>query len=323
MKTRLLSLSLVLSLLLIGFGGTSALAQDEPEQPVQPVLGAINIVVPDVWVAPAGGGDEAVLSGPSSLDPGETVRTDEAGVALVTWFYDGTESTLGQGTSLTLNDFSGNANEDFVLDATLNVGHLMSELGTVATAAPAGGEMKITTPAFTVHPLSGQFELWATDAGDTTLAVTYGRVEVLVGDAAPFAVDANQYLVGAPGAAEAISDDGITPNLTGVCTATTPVNLNIRLAPNEDSRRLGGAEAGQVFWVQSTTEGNLWLQVYFQTAADDEEAHNYGWIYGPAVQLDPDNCGTIVRAELDAHMFGGPGIDKGLGTAGESEPIGQ
>lgn len=317
MKTRLLSLSLVLSLLLVGLGGSSVLAQDEP---VEPVLGAINVIVPDGYVAPAGG-DEAMLGGPSSLDPGETLRTDEAGVVLVTWFYDGTESVLGQGSSLTLNDFSGNADTDFVIDATLNAGHLTSELGTMAMDMAGGGEMKITTPAFTVHPLGGEFELWVTDAGDTTLAVTLGRVEVLVGDAAPVAVDANQYLVGAPGMAETLSDDGITPNLSGVCTATTPTNLNIRLAPNEDSRRLGGAEAEQVFWVRSSTEGNLWLQVYFQTAADDEEGRNYGWIYGPAVQLDPDNCGTILRSALDAHLFGGPGVDKAVGAAGESEPL--
>jgi hypothetical protein len=320
MKIRLLSLGLVFSLLLVGLGGTSVWAQDEPEQPVEPVLGAINVVVPDVFVIPAGGGDEGMLSGPSSLDPGETLRTDAAGVALVTWFYDGTESALGQGSSLALNDFSGDANADFVIDATLSVGHLTSQLGTLATGA-AAGEMRITTPTFTVHPLSGEFELWVTDAGDTTLIVTLGRVEVQAGDAAPYTVDANQYLVGAPGTAQTLSDDGITPNLTGVCTATTPTNLNIRLAPNENSRRLGGAEAGQVFWVRSSTEGNLWLQVYYQTAADDEEARNYGWIYGPAVQLDTENCGTILRAELDAHLFGGPGVDKAVGPAGESEPI--
>jgi hypothetical protein len=317
MKTRLLSLGLVFGLLLVGAGGTSVWAQDEP---VEPVLGAINIVVPDVFVTPAGGGDEGMLSGPSSLDPGETIRTDAAGVALVTWFYDGTESALGQGSSLTLNDFSGDANSAFVIDATLNVGHLTSQLGTLATEATAEGEMRITTPTYTVHPLSGEFELWVTDAGDTTLIVTLGRVEVLAGNAT-YTVDANQYLVGAPGTAETLSDDGITPNLSGVCTATTPTNLNIRLAPNEDSRRLGGAEAGQVFWVRAATEGNLWLQVYYQTAADDEEGRNYGWIYGPAVQLDPDNCGTILRAELDAHLFGGPGVDKAMGPAGESEPI--
>jgi mannose-6-phosphate isomerase-like protein (cupin superfamily) len=301
---------------LVGVAGSTALAQD------QPVLGAINIIVPDVWITPAEGGDEVLLSEASSLDPGEVLRTDETGVALVTWFYDGTESAVGQDSSLKLNAFSGDASGAFVIDAELSYGHLTSELGGVAADVSEGGQMTIATPQFVVHPLRGEFELWVTQEGETTLIVTEGRVEVLVGDAEPFPVDANQYLVGAPGEAQELSSDGITPNLTGVCTATTPTNLNVRLAPSEDSRRLGGAETGQVFWVRSSTEGNLWLQVYFQTPPEDEEGHNYGWIYGPAVQLDPDNCSVILRAALDGHLFGGPGVDKGLGTAGESEPIG-
>jgi hypothetical protein len=316
MKIRILSLGLVLSMVLVGVAGSVALAQD------QPVLGAINIIVPDLWVTPAEGGDEVVLGEASILDPGEVLRTDATGVALVTWFYDGTESALGQDSSLKLNAFSGDAGDAFVIDAELSYGHLTSALGTVATESAAGGTMTITTPAFVVHPLRGEFELWVTQEGETTLIVTQGRVEVMVGDAEPVPVDENQYLVGAPGAAETLSSDGITVNLSGVCTATTPTNLNIRLAPNEDSRRLGGAQAGQVFWVRSSTEGNLWLQVYFQTAPDDEEGRNYGWIYGPAVQLDPDTCGAILRSALDGHLFGGLGVDKGLGDTGESEPIG-
>jgi hypothetical protein len=314
MKTRTLSLFLILSMLLVG---APVLAQD------QPVLGAINIIVPDVWVTPAGGGDEAVLSGPSSFDPGEALRTDDAGVALITWFYDGTESAVGQASDLTLNAFSGDANSAYVIDVDLHYGHLTTALGTVATESAEGGKMTITTPQYTVHPLRGEFELWVTQDGQTTLIVTEGRVEVLVGDAAPFPVDANQYLVGLPGTAETLSADGVTTNLSGVCTATANTNLNVRLAPNENSRRLGGVEAGQALWVRSATEGNLWLQVYFQTAPDDEEGHNYGWVYGPATLLNPDTCGTILRAALDGHLFGGPGVDKALGTAGESEPIGQ
>ncbi len=132
MKTRLLSLSLVFCMLLVG---SSVFAQDETETPTAPVLGAINIIVSDVWVTPADGGDEVVLSESSSFDLGETLRTDEQGVALVTWFYDGTESAVGQNTSLKLNDFSGDAAETFVIDAELKSGHLTTSLGSVAESS--------------------------------------------------------------------------------------------------------------------------------------------------------------------------------------------
>ncbi|RPI94611.1 MAG: hypothetical protein EHM39_12185 [Chloroflexi bacterium] len=206
----------------------------------------------------------------------------------------------------------------FAVDVALDAGHLVTAFGG-APGGESGSAMTIATPAFTVHPLGSEFELWVTESGETTLVVTWGSVEVLVGDEAPFPVDANHYLVGAPGIAQVLSTDGVTPSLTGVCTATTPTNLNVRLAPNEDSRRLGGTLAGQAFWVRSSTEGNLWLQVYFQTDALDEEARNLGWIYGPAVQLDPENCGTILRSALDGRLFGGPGIDHAASDTEETD----
>ena len=313
--------SLIVSLIVtIAWMGVSpALAQDTTPTPQPPVLGAINIIAPDVYRTPAGG-TETRLSAHSVFNPGDTLRTDQNGTALVTWFYDGTESVLGPNSSLTLNDFSGEAKGAYVINLTLHSGHLVSGLGGIAADLSTGGSWTLTTPAFNVKLLRGQFTVTVTDNA-TTLAVTEGRVEVTIGSGEPFPVDANQYLVSTDGAVKMLSDDGVTPNLTGVCTATAKSNLNVRLAPNQDSRRLGGVQADQVFWVESGTEGNLWLQVYYQTPPEDEEGHNYGWVYGPAVTLDQTACANLVRAPLDARMYGGPGIENSPGAAGESEPI--
>jgi hypothetical protein len=73
--------------------------------------------------------------------------------------------------------------------------------------------------------------------------------------------------------------------------------------------------------VRASTEGNLWLQVYYETQPDDEEGHNYGWIYGPAVTLDDENCGVLLRAPLAGMLYGGMGVDEPLGEEGESEPL--
>ena len=307
MTSLIVRLSLIITLM--GLVGPAALAQDDA-----PVLGAINIIVPDLYVTPVGE-DEARLIAPSVFDVGDTLRSDNDGVGLLTWFYDGTESALGQNTSLTLDAFSGDSSEDYVIEITLHYGQLITGLGGIAAEVSENGTMKIVTPAFTVQPESGQFELWVDqDGGDTTLIVTQGQVDVLVGDEAAFPVEAGQYLIGAPGIAQTVSDDGVTPNLESVCTATTPTNLNVRLAPSEDSRRLGGVTAGQVFWVRSSTEGNLWLQVYYETDPIDEEVHNFGWVYGPAVTLDEDNCDNLLRASLIGVLYGGMGVDEPIST---------
>jgi hypothetical protein len=314
----LLRFSLILTVALMGL--STALAQDDTPTPEPLVLGAINIIVPQLYVTPAGGAETQLIAH-SSFDPGETLRTDENGTGLVTWFYDGTESVLGPNSSLTLNDFSGEAIGAYVINLTLHSGHLVSGLGGIAADLSTGGSWTLATPAFNVKLLRGQFAVTVGDNGVTTLVVTEGRVEVTVGSGTPFPVDANQYLVSTDGAVKMLSDDGVTPNLTGICTATATANLNIRLAPNQDSRRLGGVQTDQVFWVESGTEGNLWLQVYYQTPPEDEEGHNFGWVYGPAVTLDQAACADLMRAPLDARMYGGPGIENSLGTAGESEPI--
>jgi hypothetical protein len=314
----LLRFSLIVAVALTGL--SSALAQDETPTPQPPVLGAINIIAPELYHTPAGG-QETRLVAHSVINPGDTLRTDENGTGLITWFYDGTESVLGPNSSLTLNDFSGEAKGAYVINLTLHSGHLISGLGGIASDLSTGGSWILSTPAFNVKLLRGQFEVTVADNGAATLAVTQGRVEVTIGSGQPFPVDANQYLLSTDGAVKMLSDDGVTPNLTGVCTATAKSDLNIRLAPNQDSRRLGGVKTDQVFWVESGTEGNLWIQVYYQTPPEDEEGHNYGWVYGPAVTLDESVCAVLTRAPLDARMFGGPGIENALGTAGESEPI--
>ncbi len=313
MNLRRLHLGLVIGALLAGLLGSPASAQD------QPVMGAIHIIVPDVWITPADG-DEVRLSAASVIDAGETLRTDENGVALITWASDGSESALGQNSRLTVDTLSS-ADGTFTVETTLEAGRLVTAFGG-APGEELGSALTISTPAFDVQALGSEFELWVTETGETTLVVTWGRVEVLVGDEAPFPVDANHYLVGAPGIAQVLSTDGVTPTLAGVCTAATPTNLNVRLTPSEDSRRLGGTLAGQVFWVRSATEGNLWLQVYFQTDPLDEEARNFGWIYGPAVQLDAEHCGTILRSALDGRLFGGPGFDNAAADEAETDSAG-
>jgi hypothetical protein len=150
----LLRFSLIFAVALMGV--SSALAQDETPTVQAPVLGAINIIAPDLYRTPAGG-QETRLIAHSVFDPGDTLRTNENGTGLITWFYDGTESVLGPNSSLTLNDFSGEATGAYVINLTLHSGHLISGLGGIAADLSTGGNWTLSTPAFNVQLLRGQF----------------------------------------------------------------------------------------------------------------------------------------------------------------------
>jgi hypothetical protein len=304
-KTTLISLMLVCVIILTGIIGSAVLAQDD--EPIEPVEGAVLIIVPELSMMEVGASQETSIRSRTVLDVGETLRTDATGVALITWFYDGTETLLGPGSKLALNALSGDQTTAFTLDMSLEAGHMISGVGYRVQDNP-DGRWTITTPKFTFRPIWGQFEVTVGEDGTTRLVVTEGRVEIQT-DGEPRVVEENSFVVNG-GDPQTLSEDGIVVNLDGVCTATANTNLNVRLGPNEATRRLDGVPAGQQFWVRSGTEGNIWVQVYFQTDPLDEEGHNYGWVFGPALTFDEATCANVVRAELAAVLFGGLGIDK-------------
>ncbi|MBN1678990.1 MAG: FecR domain-containing protein [Anaerolineae bacterium] len=304
---RRIILTAALLVAVMAAAGPVALANNPAQD--TPVLGAVNIIQPELFVLESGAQDEAVIRSPTVFDVGETMRTDATGAVLITWFYDGTETVMGPSTSVTLNTFSGNSQNEFMLDMTLNEGHIVAGIGSVAGDNPSG-KMTINTPEYTVRALNGEFEVMVDGNGNTMLIVTDGRVEVAKGDDDPKTVEENHYLTGGPDSGETLSEDGVTINLEGLCMVSASTNMNVRLAPSEDSRRLGGITEGQSLWVRAGTEGQVWLAVYYQTPVTDEEGHNYGWVFGPAMTLSGDACAALIRAPLDSHLYGGKGIDE-------------
>lgn len=298
MKSLLMRMGLVV---ILALPGALALAQDD-----QPVLGAVNSIVPNVYIRGINDDVRQVFDR-SNLETGEFLYTDETGVALVTWFYDGTESVVSPNTRLTVNEFSGTSEGPFVIDLDLEVGHIVSGLG--STAAASDGAWTLATPEFTVRLLSGQLEATVDDDGVSLVVVTEGEAEVTAGEGDPVTVGANEYFSSAGGAVTTLAGDGITPTLSGACTATANTNLVVRMFPSENSQRLDGVPEGQVMWVRAGTEGNLWLQIYFQTDPLQADLHNFGWVYGPATTLDESACAQIPRAVLIGRLYGGPGVD--------------
>lgn len=301
MKAVCLSLALVLTLV----GLPTTLAQDDET----PVLGTVNITTPEIYVRTGGASEETRVFEPIPFETSEILRTDATGNALITWFYDGTETALGPNSSLKLIEFTGTSFNEFVINLELEQGHVISALGDIASTSE-NAIWTLDTPAFEIHPLNGQFETLVDEEGATTLIVIQGEVEYRLDDNTSQLLEAGQYIIGEPGNTpgdpEDLSADGTTVELAGLCTATARTNLNVRQAPNEDSRRLDGAKKGQSFWVRAGTEGNLWLQVYYRV--DD---YNFGWVYGPALALDESTCADLIRPSLNARLYGGPGLEQG------------
>jgi len=279
-------------------------------QAQEPGRGAINIISPEIFLTPADG-SETRIGMPTTISVGERLRTNETGVALITWLPDGTEFAVGPNTRLTLKEFDGDRESGFHVLIAQDSGQLRLGIGEIGAAGGAS-VWQVALPAFTVSLYQGRFELRVADDETSTLIVTEGRAEV--GGTGPDALQVGPHefvsvQVGAPlpAQAERLSPDGVEVNLADVCIGQAKANVNVRIAPSENSRRLGGLVEGQRFWVRAMTEGRLWLQIYYRTSEEDLAAHHYGWIYGPIVELDEQHCDSLLRAPLDAQIFGGPG----------------
>lgn len=304
MNRQLLSMALAL-IVLCTTAAPRAQAQDPGIH-----RGTINIIRPEIYLAQAGEA-EGRIGMPTTIQPGERLRTDSTGVALITWLPDGTESIAGPGTLLELERFDGDRERGFDVALALSSGQLRLGIGDLGAAGGASA-WRVRTPAFEVGLARGRFELRVDEDEQTTLIVTEGRAEIAQADGMPLRVAANEFVTarpgGAPAEAQRLSLDGVQVALSGICTGEARANVNVRLAPSESSRRLGGLIEGQRFWVRAATDGRLWLQIYYRTAEDDPEAHSYGWVYGPIAALDEALCADLVRAPLDAQIFGGPGV---------------
>ena len=107
------------------------------------------------------------------------------------------------------------------------------------------------TPAFVARLFQGRFEVRVSDGGKSTLIVTEGSAEIDRTGDAPLMVAAHEFVTARPdeppAQAERLSLDGVEVALTDVCTGVARANVNVRLAPSESSRRLGGLTEGQRF----------------------------------------------------------------------------
>lgn len=296
----------------------SARAQEDTPAPA--LLAAVNIIVPELYRTPAGEENPTRVPAPTVLAEGDRLLTDATGVVLITWLNNGTETILDANTTLTVTHLAGIDATDAQVEIELSTGRVIAG----APALAEGARWHLTTPALGITPLAGRFDITVERDGTTQLIVTAGQVEVSGADGASHILAENEYLTVTPGDAvpepAPLSSDGVSVNVEGVCTATAATNVNVRAAPSEESRRLGGVKAGEVLWVRAATGGNLWLNVYYKPARTAERSA-FGWIYGPAALLGA-HCETLLRAPLDSVLFDGPGIMQQGGGEAEA-PAGE
>ena len=112
------------------------------------------------------------LSTDAFVSTGDRVRTDDEGIALITWFEDGTFMELQPNSEMFIEEFSGDE-ETFMMDATLFRGSLFNS---VRRLLDTNARYQINTPSQTATVRGTVFAVNVDDMDTTAIVVLEGTV---------------------------------------------------------------------------------------------------------------------------------------------------
>jgi hypothetical protein len=231
---------------------------------------------------------------------GDTIRTDDTGIALVTFFADGTDVTLDPNTEYRIVEFQGD-DEDFQLTVEVLAGQTTHRLNRVLGA---NSNYDVETPGMTLAAQGTVFTIRVEDSGRSGMLVSEGIVDAGSDEASAdvppeFGIrsEVNNPL---SDVVRASSFDELDSALDG-CTVsvTTPddVSMNVRVAPSVEAEQIGFVTASTLDNFIGVSADGLWYRIGFE---DD-----FGWILSSTASVDSACAGLRV---FEADMFADSGV---------------
>lgn len=133
---------------------------------------SIEVLEGGVEVMQAGSKDWTTLRTDAFVSTGDRVRTDEEGIALITWFEDGSFMELQPNSEMVIEEFTGD-DETFVIDASLIEGSLFNS---VRRLLDTDSRYQINTPSQTATVRGTVFAVDVNKDQETAIFVLEGTV---------------------------------------------------------------------------------------------------------------------------------------------------
>ncbi len=133
---------------------------------------SIEVIEGGVEVMQAGTDNWTTLRTDALVSTGDRVRTDEEGIALITWFEDGSFMELQPDSEMVIEEFTGD-DETFVIDASLIQGSLFNS---VRRLLDTDSRYQINTPSQTATVRGTVFAVDLNEDGETAIIVLEGTV---------------------------------------------------------------------------------------------------------------------------------------------------
>lgn len=273
----------LLSMVVIVVGAVSAQMND--------LAATMEVLEGTVEVQRVNAANRISISVEAIVGVGDTVYTSDNGRARITFFEDGTTTTLEPNTTYRIDTLEGNA-ESFRIDVSVLLGITTQQLNRVLDA---NSSYNVNTPGMTLAARGTRFDVRVEANERSALIVRESNVDAgAEGDSAGvpqgFGVRSE---VNSPlsDVVEATSFAALDAALDGCGIAVVTegdVALNVRIGPSLDAERVGYVDAAMINTVYGFGEGG-WYRVRY--------ADGFGWVTSQSARLA--SCAGLRRFAPD------------------------
>lgn len=220
----------------------------------------------------------------SLVGVGDTIKTDRNGRARITFFTNGVETEVLSGSEFRIDEFRGNDTR-FSLTVTLLVGQTTQR---VTRLLDAGSSYTINSTGLEMAVRGTVFDVRVEASGRGATIVREGAVRAASPGATTNAdVPAGFGIRGEMdgGLSEVVVAttfgelDSALDGCSGTISTFSDFRLNVRRGPGFDFVRVGNLDTDQKIQLYGETTSKQWYRIQFRGG--------FGWIYAPAVVLDP------------------------------------
>lgn len=211
---------------------------------------------------------------------GDTIRTNEAGRARITFFADGTDTDLLPNTEYRIVQFEG-GDESFNLTVEVVVGQTTQRLNRLIDS---DSSYNVTTPGMALAAQGTQFAIRVEDSGRSAMLVSEGTVDAGSGESSAdvppgFGIRAAED-VGLSDVVAATNFDELDAALDG-CTASIQtqddVSINVRIGAGLDYARVGVIAPDDVTLFMGVNQAGDWYRIEYRGG--------YGWILSTTARI--------------------------------------
>jgi hypothetical protein len=215
---------------------------------------------------------------------GDSIKTDSNGQARITFFANGTDTTVLPGTEFRIDSFSG-SEDQYQLAVTVVVGQTESR---VQKLLDSGSSYQINSSGMEMAVRGTVFAVRVEQSGRSATIVEQGLVKTKSSGSASMnadipagygvRTDKNKGLSDVVKAANFKQLDSALDGCGALIQTIGDVVLNVRLGPGLNFQRIGELETRRLEKVIGETETTQWYRIPYRGG--------FAWVFAPALKLD-------------------------------------